>query len=92
MGSRSKRQPTAADFTRSLEQLTTGRAPAMREVFALAKTMMDMPLVEVRVLLASDEHLHHVGAVSVLDFRARRRLVTNQERAPAMACTSTSTT
>jgi hypothetical protein len=73
--------PTAADFTSSLEQLTTGRAPAMREVFALAKTMMDMPLVEVRVLLASDEHLHRVGAVSVLDFRARRRQVTDQERA-----------
>jgi 3-methyladenine DNA glycosylase AlkD len=73
--------PTAADFTSSLEQLTTGRAPAMREVFALAKTMMDMPLVEVRALLASDEHLHRVGAVSVLDFRARRRQVTDQERA-----------
>ena len=39
-----------------------------------------MPLVEVRVLL-SDEHLHRVGAVSVLDFRARRRKVTDQERA-----------
>ena len=64
----------------------------MRDVFALAKSMMDMPLVEVRNLLASDEHLHHVGAVSVLDFRARRRRVTDEERAPSMGCTSTSTT
>ena len=58
--------PTAADFATALEQLTTGGAtPAMRDVFALAKTMTDMPLGEVRLLLASDEHLHRVGAVSV---------------------------
>ena len=74
--------PTAADFATGLEQLTSvGRDPAMREVFALAKTLIDMPLGEVRLLLASDDHLHRVGAVSVLDFRARRRRVTDEERA-----------
>ena len=74
--------PTSADFATGLEQMTTGgRAPAMREVFALAKTLTDMPLGEVRHLLASDEHLHRVGAVSVMDFRARRRRVTDEERA-----------
>ena len=73
--------PTAADFATALEQLTTGRAPAMREVFTLAKTLIDMPLSEVRLLLASDEHLHRVGAVSIMDFRARRRRVTDEERA-----------
>ena len=64
-----------------LEQLTTGRAPAMREVFALAKSLIDLPLGDVRLLLASDEHLHRVGAVSIMDFRARRRRVTDEERA-----------
>jgi DNA alkylation repair enzyme len=73
--------PTAVDFATALEQLTNGRAPAMREVFTLAKTLIDMPLGDVRLLLASDEHLHRVGAVSVMDFRARRRRVTDEERA-----------
>jgi hypothetical protein len=73
--------PSAVDFTAALEQLTTHRAPAMREVFALAKTVIDMPVPEVRLLLASDEHLHRVGAVSIMDFRARRRRVTDEERA-----------
>ena len=73
--------PSAADFTTALEQLTTHRAPAMGEVFALSKTLIDMPLGDVRLLLASDEHLHRVGAVSIMDFRARRRRVTDEERA-----------
>ena len=72
---------TAADFATALDQLTTGRTPAMREVFSLAKTLVDMPLTDVRLLLASDEHLHRVGAVSIMDFRARRRRVTDEERA-----------
>ena len=54
--------PAAADFATGLEKLRTGgRAPAMREVFTLAKTLIDMPLGEVRLLLASDEHLHGGG-------------------------------
>jgi hypothetical protein len=73
--------PTAANFATALEGLTTGRAPAMREVFTLAKSMIDMPLGDVRLLLASDGHLHRVGAVSIMDFRARRRRVTDEERA-----------
>jgi hypothetical protein len=77
--------PSAVDFTEALEQLTTHRAPAMREVFALAKTLIDMPVAEVRLLLASDEHLHRVGAVSIMDFRARRRRVTGEERAALYA-------
>jgi len=72
--------PSAVDFTAALEQLTTHRAPAMREVFALAKTLIDMPVAEVGLLLASEEHLHRVGAVSIMDFRARRRRVTDEER------------
>jgi 3-methyladenine DNA glycosylase AlkD len=52
----------------------------MRDVFALAKSMTTMSLDEVRLLLASDQHLHRVGAVSVMDFRARRPRVADDER------------
>jgi 3-methyladenine DNA glycosylase AlkD len=74
---------SAAGFRAALEQLTTSSpdGPAMREVFGLAKSMADMPLDDVRLLLASDEHLHRVGAVSVMDFRARRTRITDDERA-----------
>ena len=81
MGSRIA--PTAADFGAALTQLTAApdEVPAMRDVFGLAKTMIEMPLDEVRLLLASDDHLHRVGAVSVMDFRARRTRITDEERA-----------
>ncbi len=74
---------TAAGFRAALDRLGSGAAdgaPPMRDVFALAKTMMGMPLDEVRLLLASDQHLHRVGAVSVMDFRARRPRVGDDER------------
>jgi 3-methyladenine DNA glycosylase AlkD len=75
--------PTAAGYGAALKLLTAAAdgAPAMRNVFGLAKSMIDMPLDDVRLLLASDEHLHRVGAVSVMDFRARRARVTDEERA-----------
>jgi 3-methyladenine DNA glycosylase AlkD len=47
--------------------------------------MIYMPLGDVRVLLTSDEHLHRVGAVSIMDFRARRRRVTDEEQAALYA-------
>jgi 3-methyladenine DNA glycosylase AlkD len=53
----------------------------MRDVFDLAKSMIEMPLDDVRLLLASDERRHRVGAVSVMDFQARRTRVTDEERA-----------
>jgi hypothetical protein len=74
---------TAAGFRAALDRLGSAAAdgaPPMRDVFALAKTMMGMPLDEVRLLLASDQHLHRVGAVSVMDFRARRPRVGDDER------------
>src|SRR3954467_7517163 len=74
--------PTAVAYGVALERLMTAAhgAPAMRDVFGLAKSMIEMPLDDVRLLLASDEHLHRVGAVSVMDFRARRPGVTDEER------------
>jgi hypothetical protein len=46
---------------------------AMGQVFALAKTFVDMPLAEIEKLLESPIHEARVGAVSVMDFEARRK-------------------
>jgi 3-methyladenine DNA glycosylase AlkD len=45
----------------------------MGQVFALAKEFMDMPLDEVEKLLDSHAHEARVGAVSIMDFQARRK-------------------
>jgi 3-methyladenine DNA glycosylase AlkD len=45
----------------------------MGDVFALAKEYTDMPLDQVAVLLESPVHEFRVGAVSIMDFQARRK-------------------
>jgi hypothetical protein len=50
-----------------------GGAAPMREIFALAKTFADLDLEQVEVLLDSPSYQVRVGAVSIMDFQARRR-------------------
>lgn len=45
----------------------------MRDVFALAKASIDLPLEEIENLLESPIHEARVGAVSIMDFQARRK-------------------
>jgi 3-methyladenine DNA glycosylase AlkD len=45
----------------------------MGQVFALAKKFIDMPLEEIEKLLESPIHEARVGAVSVMDYQARRK-------------------
>jgi 3-methyladenine DNA glycosylase AlkD len=52
----------------------------MGKVFALAKEFMDLPLDEVEALLESPIHEARVGAVSVMDFRARDKKTTAERR------------
>jgi 3-methyladenine DNA glycosylase AlkD len=52
----------------------------MGDVFALAKTCTDMPLSEVEVLLESPVHEARVGAVSIMDFQARRKRTSAERR------------
>lgn len=59
---------TAAEF---VEQLAAD-AP-MRDTFALAKRAIDLDLDEIEKLLESPVQRVRVGAVSVMDFQARRR-------------------
>lgn len=69
---------TAREFKDRLEAL--GPRPGMGQIFALAKASMDMPLAEIRELLASPNHLARVGAVSIMDFQARDRKTSEDRR------------
>ncbi|WP_210506390.1 DNA alkylation repair protein [Naasia sp. SYSU D00057] len=52
----------------------------MKHTFDLAKEFERMPLDEVERLLESEYYEARIGAVSVLDFRARRPRITDDER------------
>lgn len=52
----------------------------MGQVFALAKEFADMPLDEVEKLMESDIHEARAGAVSILDYVARRKKTTPERR------------
>ncbi|MBZ2194957.1 DNA alkylation repair protein [Ruania sp. N2-46] len=52
----------------------------MREVFALAKEFIDTDPAEIEVMLGSPDHLVRVGAVSIMDFQARRRSTPPERR------------
>lgn len=65
-----------ADFERRLDDLRT-QAPdriPMRDVFALAKAFPTASTDDVERLLDGPTHEHRVGAVSLMDFRARRKI------------------
>jgi 3-methyladenine DNA glycosylase AlkD len=79
----------AAEFRVRLEQLQleaaaisgagTGRVP-MRRVFDLAREFTDTEPEEIDRLLDDSPHLNRVGAVSIMDFQARRRATTEHRR------------
>jgi len=52
----------------------------MGQVFALAKEFIEMPLSEVEKLLESPIREARVGAVSIMDFQARRKKTTQEHR------------
>jgi len=52
----------------------------MRDIFALAKEFTDLPLPEVERLLDEPDHAARVGAVSIMDFQARRRRTPEERR------------
>ncbi|HEY1038307.1 MAG TPA: DNA alkylation repair protein [Bacteroidia bacterium] len=52
----------------------------MGQIFALAKEFMAMPLKEVEKLLENKIHEVRVGAVSIMDFKARDKKCTEEER------------
>lgn len=52
----------------------------MGQVFALAKEFIDMPPSEIEILLESPIHEVRVGAVSIMDWQARRKKTTVERR------------
>jgi 3-methyladenine DNA glycosylase AlkD len=52
----------------------------MKHVFDTAKAFTAMPLDEVERLLDSEYYEARVGAVSIMDFQARRRQITDEDR------------
>ena len=52
----------------------------MRQVFDLAKTFTGLTLAEIERLLEVPDHLTRVGAVSIMDFQARRRSTDQEQR------------
>jgi 3-methyladenine DNA glycosylase AlkD len=73
----------AAAFLARLDQLRGDAAPGpvpMRELFALAKELVAMDLADVEALLDEPSHEARVGAVSIMDFKARRKQTGDDER------------
>jgi hypothetical protein len=65
---------TADKFIKDLKKTI-----AMRDIFALAKEYMQMPLVEIEKLLDSEIHEARTGAVSIMDWKARHKQTTEEE-------------
>jgi hypothetical protein len=77
--------PTAEAFLDRLHQdshdaALSERTVPKRVIFALAKEMIDMPIGEIEVLLDEPDHDVRVGAVSVMDWQARRRSTPAEHR------------
>jgi 3-methyladenine DNA glycosylase AlkD len=75
---------TAERFADELDKRkdpTVGREGLrMREIFALAKRFIDMPVAEIEELLEHRSREVRVGAVSIMDFQARRRRTPEERR------------
>ena len=67
---------TAEQFVSQLP----GDGVRMGEIFALAKRFVGMDVQQIEVLLDSPVHAHRVGAVSIMDFEARRRSLPAERR------------
>ena len=73
---------TAKEFIDTLKiiQLEYPGSVPKRELFSLAKEYQYMPVSEVIKLLKGKNNDHRLGAVSILDWKARNKKTTKQER------------
>ena len=73
---------TAIEFIKTLEiigQDYSGEIPK-RKIFSLAKEYQEIPVIEVVKLLKDKNDNHRIGAVSILDWKARNKKTSNAER------------
>jgi hypothetical protein len=72
---------SAVEFARRLAALSVdGDRVAMGRIFALAKEFVTMEPLQIESMLDSADHGMRVGAVSLMDFRARRRRTLDSRR------------
>lgn len=73
---------TAKEFIETLKiigQDYSGEIPK-REIFYLAKEYQQLPIIEVVKLLKDINYNHRIGAVSILDWKARNKKTSSEER------------
>jgi len=73
---------TAIEFIDTLKIISleySGSIPK-REIFSLAKEFQYMPVLEVVKLLEDKDYDHRLGAVSILDWKARNKKTSSEER------------
>jgi len=73
---------TATEFIETLKiigQDYSGEIPK-REIFALAKEYQQIPVFEVIKLLKDENDDHRLGAVSILDWKARNKKTSEEEK------------
>lgn len=73
---------TAKEFIETLKiigQDYSGEIPK-REIFSLAKEYQQMPVFEVIKLLKNEIENHRLGAISILDWKARNKKTTKEEK------------
>ena len=73
---------TAKEFIATLEMIGQEYLKEIpkREIFALAKEFQNIPVIEVVKLLKDKNHNHRLGAVSILDWKARNKKTTTEEK------------
>jgi 3-methyladenine DNA glycosylase AlkD len=66
---------TAKEFISTLKIIALEYSEAIpkREIFSLAKEFVQMPVLEVIKLLQDENYNHRIGAVSILDWKARNK-------------------
>jgi 3-methyladenine DNA glycosylase AlkD len=72
----------AKEFITTLEIISQDylREIPKREIFSLAKEFQNIPVIEVVKLLKDENHNHRIGAVSILDWKARNKKTSIEER------------
>jgi 3-methyladenine DNA glycosylase AlkD len=73
---------TAKEFIATLEMIGQEYLKEIpkREIFALAKEFQNIPVIEVVKLLKDKNYNHRLGAVSILDWKARNKKTTTEEK------------
>lgn len=73
---------TAQEFKSTLKMIGTQYPGAIpkRELFSLAKTFQATPIPEVVKLLQDTNHDHRIGAISILDWKARDKKTSVAEK------------